>query len=205
MIQEELLNIARTTTWKNRAEALYQKEEELAKEYWVSMFSKRQFENDARVRRYLSLTSLPFEILEENDQDFLETQKTIAEMVLKQLRKHNILSSGNLLPAYCVAGSNIDPFSDYLRKALLTAEIYFDCWLTQISQFLEEEIDLLQPEYIIVTGGLKAKNTLPENIAKKVIAITDPAYMFKTKHPYSEYGEGIKTAIEYYKEKNVTS
>lgn len=155
-IQDKLLEIAAISNWSNRKK-LFEEENELAKQYWVSVFqspkwSKEEFD-EKRIERYLALTSLPYtsHVVEQDfDIDSLYDHAAVCEVILRNIWKLRtidetaMLPTGNMSPEYFVIGG-IPEFEGtvnrsyiehvYLQKALRLAKIQTSCWFTHLLKF----------------------------------------------------------------------
>jgi len=167
-IQDKLLEIAAISSWNNRKK-LFEEENQLAQQYWVSIFqstkwSKEEYDQK-RMDRYLALTSLPYTShLVDNDFeiDSLYDHAAVCEIILRNIWKLKtidetaMLPTGNMAPEYFIIGG-IPDFSleinrsyaenAYLHKALRYAKIQSECWFTHLLKFSKMkliEVDVKQ-------------------------------------------------------------
>ncbi len=200
-------------------------EDEFAKEFKVNLFEHNDIYEE--MEHYLALTSLPFSFssvdVELEDLWHLDCKKC------KTVIYRKTMPTGNLRPKIFVVGDapgvgdgeKKDKFdriwvygqsSHLLRKALLDAGIYFDCWFTNllkcstpknrpssnrevdvcISQ-LEKEINLLNPEKIILLGK-HVQNMIPD-FGIPIINIYHPTYFVRKGLDYKKYAEIIKEKL----------
>lgn len=114
------------------------------------------------------------------------------------------------------------PSSLLLRQACIHAGIHQECWFTNLSKCAMEnnlpttqealatqlsglalEIELLKPEYIILLGKHTQEQFRQHHMLDNstyqplLIDITHPSYRVRTKSTFREYGDGIRTAIDY--------
>lgn len=234
-----LLEIAKQTVDWNEQEQLLRAEDQFIEKKEFLMLKQNQLQ-DKKIRKYLMLGSLPFYIYD-TDQD----QRTILQELwpdewldLKNSEKREFngrlptLPRGNMLPTYMVIGDapgkgkspgiydrtmTFGPSSHMLRKALIYANIYYDCWFTNLvkvsqphnqpteledvlewKQYLLKEIELLRPECLILLGDhvqyMFYSNYQIE--AKKIVKIYHPSYIVRKNLSPQWYASDIKLQLE---------
>jgi len=237
-VQEALIELTKNLNWRTQSR-LTVKEDELAKRHAV--FVSESLDS---IKRYLALCSLPFiissqrEKAEERGAELLQKlwreEYPHTDMIDTLVRRpHN--PTGNLKPTYMIIGDapgvgegavydrvermfTRGPSSHMLRQALITNNMYYECWFTNLIRlstpknrptsqkevrmflpFLSQEIKLLQPSYIILLGNhVSDMFDLFYSEYRDAITVTSvyhPSYICRFKYTPEEYGNMIKSKI----------
>lgn len=244
--QEILLDLAALTNWSNQNK-LTVEEDKIAKKHWVFVTN----EMTDPIKRYLALGSLPFIISQNLEQaekigrariDALwQDEWPMTEMVNTLVRRpHN--PSGNLKAEYMVIGDapgvgsgavfnrvermfTRGPSSHLLRKALISVDIYYSTWFTNLVRnsternrptlssevgeykpYLSKEIEIINPKVIFLLGNHVTAmfdiHYAQERLKRKVITIYHPSYVARMNWKSTEYAGIILTRLNNEKANN---
>lgn len=226
-MNEQLLQLAQKPTNWERRDALLAEEEKLAQKYQLSVFSTRELQ---KVQRYLYLTSLPFRLVDTDEDELLEYAESESEILLRKLWKLKtvdstaVLPTGNMSPDYFIIGDIPEKNQTihrsfvqnvFVRKSLIQAKLYNKCWFTHLNKFpklsLDDAKDKQIFEYIqteievlkpalLIALGKKAKEIV-NTFSTPSVVVTEPSYYIKHRFAYTDYAEAFQNVVDIYQER----
>jgi uracil-DNA glycosylase family 4 len=213
----ELVKLSRHLDYSSQ-HLLLTVEDGLAKENTVSIVKRL----DPDIKRYLSLTSLPFSL----GKPKVKIDELWAGCNKCQLKEKGHFPTGNLNPRFFVVGDAPAPNSNsrmwadgveshLLRMTLLKAGIYYDCWFTNLIRCetpggrlsllservecknrLEQEIEALKPSALIVLGEFVASSIRLVASDLPVVKIEHPLLAIKSGKMKEAYFEEVRGGIK---------